>query len=174
MRITTWIAGCIALINVAAHGSTNLARNPGFEQDGGWVASGSGHTKNEWRSHDGGHFNAAILGVWATKGLEGAVEQFDLPVEEQQTYVLSVWLWADISWSPQAQGIGITFYDQDGNRLSGEHLPISFIPPTWKKFTLSAKAPERAETASIRIEATEVSWHGSLTIDDVFFGQLEE
>jgi hypothetical protein len=152
----------------------NLLKNPGFEHDEAWAADQAASLRNMWRSHDGGHYNAAILGLWATQGANGFVEQRDIPVEPGKTYVFKAWLWADLGWNPESQFLKVIFLDDEQQPLSEQTVDVPGIHPIWTPVKCEATAPAKAATAIVRIGALQVSAHGALTIDDLFFGEDTE
>lgn len=147
----------------------NLLQNPGFEGDGHWVAEGSASLQNQWRSHEGGQFNAAILGMWATQGDEGYILHEHVVVVPDTRYQLSAWLWADLGWMPGEQYMSIAFYSDGGELLDQVKAVIPEIHPYWTPMKCLAVSPSNAVSARICIGARNISHHGALTIDDVSF-----
>jgi hypothetical protein len=173
------------MLSAAPSRGQNLLKNPGFEESGGWTAYMLAALQNQWRSHDGGHYNAAILGLWADKEVggiidrtqwadrapNGLIEQRGLPVQAGRRYTFQAWLWADPGWRPRQQFMKITFYDEKGFIIGDSSLELTALSSDWTHERLSAEAPAGAATAAISIGARGVSAYGALTIDDTFFGE---
>ncbi|MBP7830098.1 MAG: hypothetical protein KA248_09300 [Kiritimatiellae bacterium] len=168
MRLQMLVVMAMWFLSLAAQGE-NLLENPGFEYEGSWTAQDSASLRNTWRSHDGGQFNAGILGLWATRGANGFVEQAGIPVLAGKRYLFQAWLWADLGWKPAEQYMSILFQDSTGQVLKEEKIPLPSLHPVWTPVKCAAYAPMGAVTASVRIGARGVSFHGALTIDDCSF-----
>lgn len=178
------VAVLLVVLAVAAPGE-NLLNNPGFEEKGHWTAYLFAHVRNQWRSHDGGRYNAAILGLWADKGVprvinrrlwadqapNGMIEQRHISVEPGKRYVFKAWLWADLGWQPTEQFMKIIFSDLEGFILGEAYCEIPPIHPMWTPVQCVATAPEGSVCASVAIGARGVTLYGALTIDDVYFGE---
>lgn len=156
----------------AGAGGVNLLQNPGFEEEGSWEATGAASLRNQWRSHDNGDFNAAILGLWATQGQDGMIQQSGIAIEPGTQYQLTAWLWADLGWRPQEQYLAIAFQDASGEVLDQVKALIPVLHPYWTPMKCQAIAPSNAVSARVRVGAAEVSPQGALTIDEVSFEVL--
>lgn len=166
------LAACTVLGPMAAR-PENLLRNPGFEAEGHWEAFESAALRNRWRSHDGGSYNAGLLGLWADSGLNAMVAQRDIPVVGGRDYLFQAWVWADLGWQPFEQYMKVVFFDADEQALTEESKPFRGLHPLWSPLRFRVTAPAGAVAAAVSIGANEVSHYGSLTIDDVFFGEAD-
>jgi len=151
----------------------NLLINPDFEGAHGWIVYESAGIRETWRSRSGS-FNAGLMGQWSDAGLNGMIEQREIPVIAGQAYLFSVWLWGDLGWRPYEQYLKIIFFDDDLQVLCEERKLLTGIHPMWSQVKLRVSAPAYAASASICIGASGVSSYGALTIDDVYFGQIDE
>jgi len=151
----------------------NLLINPDFDGEGGWIVYESAGIREAWRSRSGS-FNAGLMGQWSDAGLNGMIEQREIPVIAGQAYLFSVWLWGDLGWRPYEQYLKIIFFDDDLQVLCEERKLLTGIHPMWSQVKLRVSAPAYAASASICIGASGVSSYGALTIDDVYFGQIDE
>lgn len=151
----------------------NLLRNPGFEEVGGWEAHESAELRCQWRSRSGGRFNAALQGRWFENGLNAMVEQRDVPVLAGTEYEFRAWVWADMGWRPNEQFMKVVFYDAEQQAVSEEMKPLKGLHPVWSPVLFRVRAPDRAVSASVALVAFEISIYGALTIDDVYFGPVE-
>ncbi len=148
----------------------NLLQNPGFENEGGWNAYESSSLRNMWRSHDGGEFNAGLLGLWSESGLNAMVEQRDVPVQEGNPYMFQGWVWADLGWVPLEQYMKVVFFDAEQQVIQEDVKPLKGIHPFWSLVKFKVVAPKDAVSAAVSFGASNVSVYGALTIDDVYFG----
>ena len=165
----------------------NLLKNPGFEEQGYWNAYLYAFTRNLWRSHDGGHYNAALMGqwadkpkggvidrrIWADRSFHGMIEQRDIPVEPGVIYVLRAWVWGDPGWLPEEQYLEITFHDREGFILDTAVEQLPTIHPVWTPVECRAQAPAKAAFATVAIGVRNVPVYGALTIDDMYFGPAD-
>lgn len=170
MRRLTIIAMFLVMCGLESTLAANLLANPRFEEIGGWTAYESSYLRNDWRSRSDGEFNAAICGLWSDAGMNGLIEQRNLPVVPGNSYFFKVWLWADLGWAPYDQFVCILFFDGNGVPVDVQKFPILGVYPVWTPFRGSVTAPAEAATASFAVGAIDVSSYGALTIDDAYFG----
>lgn len=166
-------AGCCGLLWVlfgSSAAGTNRLVNADFEATGGWRYEGAASGVNEWRSHGGGKYNAALMGMWYSRGTFGAIEQDGIPVRGGETHLLTAWLWADISWYPQRQSVRIGYFNAEHHAVDTQEYALPRIMPHWQRVAWTSTAPLDAVTACIRFQTEDVDFHGALTVDDLYFG----
>ncbi|MBP7830099.1 MAG: hypothetical protein KA248_09305 [Kiritimatiellae bacterium] len=183
--IPRWFIPVLLVSLAAVVRGENLLKNPGFEEGGYWASYLYAYPRNEWRSHDDGRYNAAIMGLWAGKGPlsvidrkiwadqspDGMIEQRDIPIAPGRSYVFRAWLWADPGWAPVQQYMKIIFYDREGFILGERSIDLPTIYPMWTAYECAAAAPAGAVKASVAIGARGVRLYGAMTIDDLYFGE---
>jgi len=168
------LVGGLTVASAAPAGDpVNLLANAGFEQEAAWTCSGAASLRNRWNNHDGGRYNAALLGTWATQGTEGVIEQGGIPVTAGVAYRASAWVYKDLGWHPMAQWLRVAFYDREG-RVLKEHRTEFEVPNKreWQEVVGLALAPSNAVTASVGLGAHGISPFGALTIDDLSFSEV--
>jgi len=171
----------LLLLALVSSSTADLLVNPGFENSGStnttamnWEdGSPDAHGKwwgsffrTDWRAH-GGSWEGAIRGTWAGEGTNGGVwqERICNPGAE---YELSVWFWADLTWTSTVQGLSIDFYDEGvSNRISGVTNLFDGVGTNWVAKSVSAEAPTNAVWARASIWADDVGAAGGLQFDDV-------
>lgn len=183
-RKTTGAVLLLLLSIAGAVSAENLLRNPGFEIQGSWNAYLYAFTRNLWRSHDGGRYNAALMGQWADKPLGGVIdrrlwadrsfnamiEQRDIRVEPGVLHVFRAWVWGDPGWAPEQQYLKIVFLDREGYILDTTKEILPRIYQVWTPVECRARAPADTVFATVAIGARNVTLYGALTIDDLYFG----
>jgi len=150
----------------------NLVSNSHFEVWGHWATEGSAHPRNRWRSHEPGRYTGAILGGWATRGNAGSIKQSGIPVIPSQRYLLRAWIWLDQGWHPATQEVMVHYVGADDENITSVRIPIVHGVRGWAPIRLVLVAPPAAHSATIEFRASDISYHGSMAVDDVYFGSV--
>lgn len=158
------------LLVMSQASAENLVVNGGFEGWGGWIAQGSAHEWNRWRSHEPGTYTGALLGEWATRGRNGSLHQSGIPVSSGHRYLFRAWVWLDHGWSPGSQVAKISYLDAEDREIDGLAIPIRAPVKSWCPVKIVVIPPPGATSATIEFHASNISYYGSMAIDDVYLG----
>lgn len=168
----------------AADAGENLLNNPGFEQAGTasvralYWDQGDPDTHGEmwgtaarvdWRSH-GGAWEGAIQGQYSGAGTEGGFWQ-EVAASPGEEYRLSGWFWADDGnpygpWGAGEQAIKLEFFES-GVLLHAATGTLAGVGQVWEERSVSAIAPTNADWVRAVILARDISYDGSLQLDDL-------
>ena len=176
-------------VAVAAYAiDANLLNNAGFETQAGtnteaaqgWEAGyPDAHgarwgtaARVAWRPLEGS-WHGAVRGTWSPSGGTNGGFRQEVPALPGQSYVFSVWCWADSTWSASAQGIKLEFLDGlngGSNVLRAVTNSTAGVGQSWVQKTATATAPSNATWVRATIYADGVGANGALQFDD---GSLE-
>ncbi|HPT16950.1 MAG TPA: Calx-beta domain-containing protein, partial [Kiritimatiellia bacterium] len=176
-------------VAVAAYAiDANLLNNAGFETQAGtnteaaqgWEAGcPDAHgarwgtaARVAWRPLEGS-WHGAVRGSWSPSGGTSGGFRQEVPAMPGQSYVFSVWCWADSTWSASAQGIKLEFLDGlngGSNVLLAATNSTAGVGQSWVQKTVTATAPTNATWVRATIYADGVGANGALQFDD---GSLE-
>ncbi|MBU1694168.1 MAG: lamin tail domain-containing protein, partial [Verrucomicrobia bacterium] len=166
----------------------NLLNNPSFEQAGTsavralyWdqgdpdthgATSGTA-TRVNWRSYSG-TWQGAIQGAYSGAGTEGEFWQ-EVPATPGEEYRFSGWFWADNGdpygpWGAGEQVMKIEFYSGATQGVALLHAATSTLAgvvQNWESRSMDAVAPTNADWVRVVILARDVSYDGSMQMDDL-------
>ncbi len=166
----------------------NLIDNAGFEQagstntvaeywefgnpdsHGGWWGTAE---RVDWRSHSGS-WEASIQGTWSGAGSNGGWWQ-EAAASAGQTFEAAGWFWADSTWTADAQGLKIEFYNASASLLStSPTASTDDVGESWVEKSVQGTAPADTAWARLVVFSDNVGSDGALQADDLSLTLIPE
>lgn len=153
--------------------TTNLLRNPGFEETGEWQTFGNTE-RVDWRSYSG-TWQASIRNWDGTDANGGWYQQVTNRFGTNQAVTASIWAYNDdngIVYTSAANYLVVDYFDGGFTNL-GSYTNSFALPGTnWTQVSLITTSPADTAWIKLTVWATGQGTEGALQLDDANLSQL--